>query len=584
VNSKEIKKEANLLFKAIQPLLSLGGNLETLALMDMATIMQVCGRNSSELTSNQILAFLVFFALVKQDADKLNAAINLWEVSSDARQKYEKETVKILLELTAQKPQVAQLALPSVLNKLDEEKGSNYLDKTVNAIYRFAQIVVKADGKVTIQDMDSLSSIWRLLHTYDSPESFNPTAASTTSPIAQATASSRPAPASGLDSILNELNQLVGLENIKSEVRTLTNFLKIQQERSKRGMAKTPVSLHSVFCGPPGTGKTTVARLMGKIFKELGFLTKGHLVETDRSGMVASHIGGTAEKVSKLVDSALDGVLFVDEAYALNVESGQDFGKEAIDTLLKRMEDHRSRLVVIVAGYTDEMLRFVESNPGLKSRFNRYFYFENYKPEELVAIFDKLCRDSHFKVTDAANQKLTDLFTKLYFDRDETFGNARLARNLFEKTIEQQANRLAVITSLTDEVLTTILPEDIPSAEAVTPREAMSPDDAAEATSPPERVDDRSSIKPASQIDVAQLATLMNQALQPKGITARVSLRDSALQVMFEANPIPNEQQMSQFMNKVLQRVQPGIVSQVRLYGRQIGDEFPAWNRQLTLP
>jgi SpoVK/Ycf46/Vps4 family AAA+-type ATPase len=202
---------------------------------------------------------------------------------------------------------------------------------------------------------------------------------------------------------------------------------------------------------------------MGRIFTALGFLEKGHLVETDRAGMVASHIGGTAEKVSKLVESALDGVLFVDDAYALETGSEKDFGQEAIDTMLKRMEDYRQRLVVIVAGYPDEMQTFLEANPGLKSRFNRYFYFNDYTPEELVAIFNKFCKDSHFEPTEAASEKLYDLFNQLYDSRDRTFGNARLARNLFEKTIEQQANRLAVLPSLTKEVLTTILPEDIPN-------------------------------------------------------------------------------------------------------------------------
>lgn len=560
MNPKEIKRETNLLYKAVLPVLELGNHLAPLMLQDLARIIQICGRSNGDINSNELLAFLLIYALIHADADKLNAAINLWETSIETRRKYEKESLQLILELT--KSGQDELALPSILNQLDEQKGSNYLDKTVPAIYRFAQVIVKADGKVTFQDMEALSLIWRLLHTYENPEKFTRNLAAMT--IAPSKA--------GLEGVLEELNQLIGMKNIKDEIQTLTNFLKVQKVRSERGMAKTAVSLHSVFCGPPGTGKTTVARLMGKIFKELGFLSKGHLVETDRAGMVAAYIGGTSEKVNELVESALDGVLFIDEAYALKVEgSGQDFGQEAIDVLLKRMEDYRSRLVVIVAGYTDEMSTFIESNPGLKSRFNRYFYFNNYTPTELTAIFQKLCQDSHFSPTAAALAKLQALLTTLYEQRDTTFGNARLARNLFEKTIEQQANRLAAISDLTDEVLSTIQPEDIPTTDTITPDEMLG-DRPVTKLPPP-----ANGLTPHLTLD--QLLTLMTEALRPEGITVKLNVVEDCLQIMYEAATAPEAEALLEFSQRALNQVGLDDIESIQLYGRAQGSEFPRWYR-----
>ncbi|BAZ14172.1 putative ATPase [Calothrix sp. NIES-4071] len=267
----------------------------------------------------------------------------------------------------------------------------------------------------------------------------------------------------GLEAISNRLSHLVGMQNVKDEVNTLINFLKIQKLREEKGLNKISVTLHSVFCGPPGTGKTTVARLMGEIYRELGILSKGHLIETDRSGMVAGYIGQTATKVNNLIESALDGVLFIDEAYALKSQgSGNDFGQEAIDTLLKRMEDHRDRLVVIVAGYVDEMSIFINSNPGLQSRFNKYFYFNDYEPQELLSIFDEVCQKNNFNLNEASKEVLLNKFKDLYTTRDKNFGNGRLVRNIFEKTIERQANRLVTLSGVSKEEMMTIMPEDIP--------------------------------------------------------------------------------------------------------------------------
>lgn len=271
---------------------------------------------------------------------------------------------------------------------------------------------------------------------------------------------------------LAAFDEMVGMVEVKRQVRTLIDFLKIEKLRQERGMPRNPVSLHVVFTGPPGTGKTTVARLLGRIYRDLGFLKKGHVVETDRSGMVAGYLGQTALKVDALVASAVDGVLFIDEAYALKPEGGGggDYGQEAIDVLLKRMEDQRERLVVIVAGYADEMNRFLESNPGLKSRFNRYFEFGDYEPEELLQIFERISGAQGLRLSSAARVRLKEILIRLHDARDRRFGNGRLVRNIFEKAIERQASRLARISEVTDEKLRTIEAEDIEAEGFKPPR------------------------------------------------------------------------------------------------------------------
>lgn len=268
-----------------------------------------------------------------------------------------------------------------------------------------------------------------------------------------------------LEQIMEEVDQLVGMENIKNDIEALMKFLKIEKLRQEKGLSTTPISLHTVFYGPPGTGKTTIARKIGKIFKALGVLSKGHVVEVDRSKLVGEYIGQTAPKTNKLIDSALNGILFIDEAYTLKPEgaSGNDFGQEAIDTLLKRMEDDRDKLIVIVAGYLDEMQQFIESNPGLKSRFNRYFYFRDYEPEELIEIFKLKCNNKNFQLTQDAENLLFEFFIDAYQNRDKSFGNGRLVRNILEKIIQAQSYRVAELDpdELTDEALSTIDVEDI---------------------------------------------------------------------------------------------------------------------------
>ena len=260
-----------------------------------------------------------------------------------------------------------------------------------------------------------------------------------------------------------ELDDLIGLESVKKEVRSLANFVKLQKQREAKGLKTAKVSYHLVFYGSPGTGKTTVARIIGRIYKDLGVLKKGHTVETDRSGLVAKYLGQTALKTDTVVQQAIHGVLFIDEAYALVPEdgNGQDYGQEAISTLLKRMEDYRDSLVVIIAGYRNEMQRFIDSNPGLQSRFNRYIDFPDYTGAELTDIFKMYMKKNQYTLAPDAENYLREQLDYAVAHKDRNFGNARFARNVFEKSIQQQANRLAGKTNLSKEELTELTVADL---------------------------------------------------------------------------------------------------------------------------
>lgn len=261
---------------------------------------------------------------------------------------------------------------------------------------------------------------------------------------------------------LEELQTLIGLSEVKTEVSALVDFVKIQQARKEQGLKTVGVSYHCVFTGNPGTGKTTVARILAEIYRNLGVLKTGHLVETDRSGLVAEYVGQTAVKTNKIIDSALDGILFIDEAYSLAQGGNNDYGQEAISTLLKRMEDNRDRLVVVLAGYPEEIKKFINSNPGLESRFSRYIHFSDYSAEELKQIFLLNARNNQYTIDEKGLNQLEKILDSAIQHKDKSFGNGRFVRNLFEKTIQNQAIRLTSKPSTSPEELMMLTADDLP--------------------------------------------------------------------------------------------------------------------------
>lgn len=265
-----------------------------------------------------------------------------------------------------------------------------------------------------------------------------------------------------IEEALLQLNALTGLEAVKKDVNSLVNLMQVQNIRKEKGMKQPNVSKHLVFSGNPGTGKTTVARLLSDIYFSLGILSKGHLVEVDRSGLVSGYIGQTATKVMEVVETAKGGILFIDEAYTLTSGKGEgDFGQEAVDTLLKAMEDNRDNLVVIVAGYTELMEEFLDSNPGLRSRFNKFIYFKDYTPDELLEIMKNMAAGQDYLLSEEASRKALAYFEEKCTNKTENFANAREARNYFEKAVANQAGRIVKLTEPDRETLMTIRPEDL---------------------------------------------------------------------------------------------------------------------------
>lgn len=337
------------------------------------------------------------------------------------------------------------------LSKCDRDLRKQYLI----LLYRFSSILAKSDGTINSKEQDWLDQLLKI----DDKENKEKTEQEGILDVDEDFLDSRLS-SNSFNSII-KLDKLIGLKSVKEEINTLVNFSRIQMMRSEQGLRNTKSSYHCVFTGNPGTGKTTVARIVAEIYRDLGVLKKGHLVETDRSGLIGEYVGHTAVKTNKIIDSALDGVLFIDEAYSLIPDYDVDYGKEAVATLLKRMEDDRERLVVILAGYTNEMQSFIDSNPGLKSRFSRYIEFQDYSAEELYQIFILNLKQFEYNLSEDAVEPLKKYFSDVVANKDSNFGNARFVRNLFEKCVERKANRLSKELRLTNKQLTEIKLSDI---------------------------------------------------------------------------------------------------------------------------
>lgn len=327
-------------------------------------------------------------------------------------------------------------------------------DGTLESIFNFVELaglrLISIDGNADEKEVEELSDL---------------AAAIKGEVLRQAThAQKTTEKTNSLDGLVGEIHELVGLQNVKREITQLINLARVRKMRQEAGMAIPSVSLHLVFTGNPGTGKTTVARLLSSIYKHLGLLTNGHLVEADRSSLVAGYVGQTALKTREVLDRAKGGILFIDEAYSLSSSrDSADYGREVIDTILKFMEDNRDDFILVVAGYSEKMSEFLNSNPGLRSRFNKFISFADYAPDELGLIFERLANASNYRLTPDAKNEAQSQLIALHLRRNSSFGNAREVRNFFENVMANQADRIAALPNPSEDQLAIIEKTDIPT-------------------------------------------------------------------------------------------------------------------------
>ena len=440
--------------------------IATALLKDLCFVLYFFDKNEKDNIYEYLLTFIVVLECFRfSDKNNENGLNDLDALSLVANWRSQKKEVQeiVIRVLNNNKEKLVSGCTVSALKKcladgLITDIDFDKLKASLKVfLFNFSYSIISIDGEITPLEKDAIDRYNAFISS--SSESLS----DKSNNLSKSNGSVSPVysgkPDRQFEEIMKEIEELVGMDNVKAEIKQLINFVKVNKLREEKGLGKVEVSLHTVFSGPPGTGKTTIARLLAEAFRTIGILKSGHLVETDRSSLVAGYVGQTAMKTKEVLESAIDGLLFIDEAYMLS--SGDDgFGQEAIDTILKYMEDNRSRLIVIAAGYENEMLEFVNSNPGLKSRFNKYINFENYSPAELLEIFTRLAKKNKFIISEEAKDLV---FTNLANTclQKENFGNARYVRNLFESIIQKQFERVAYIENPSDEILSTIVKDDV---------------------------------------------------------------------------------------------------------------------------